>query len=154
MIAKERDFEKYTKVIITQDGGTATDTYADINTKAKSMFAGIGCILSDLERGASPIGRPLFRWYTWYTVVGNAPIPVDLLHKVNKFQVTSGNTFKCTFTDELLRDHDLCTYCLLKPDCCTHNTEAQDKKRGFGGGSRAENKRMAIAKYAGSSSTS
>ena len=155
MISKGPNLDLYTKLIIKYEGATATDSETDINAKAKSVFAGIGCNLNDLSRYYTEVGRPLFKWSTDFSIMGSGAIPIDRLHEVKSFQVTSGNAFKCIFTDELLRDNHLCTHCLLKPDRCIHQSaEKETKKRGFGGGSRAENKRLAIAKYAGSSSTS
>ena len=155
MIAPDRNLSKYTKVIIVQQGGTAVDSVADINAAAKATFAKIGVTLMDVEQGTSEIGRPLDKHYTHFELPEGVAIPGDKLHQAKSFQATSGNNFKCYFTEDLLKDFALCPHCLLKKGYCIHSEEAKSNKRPAGSSSagRQDTKRLLIAKYAGSSST-
>ena len=73
-------------------------------------------------------------------------IPGYELYRVNTFQATSGNNFKCYFTDELLADFKICTHCLKTADYCIH-AKSEGKRSMPGSSSRADAKRRAIAKY-------
>ena len=150
MISKEREVAKYTKVTITQTGGTAVDKIDDINSAAKGMFAKIGTDLEDISQGFSEIGRPIDKYYSHFTPKEGQEIPGYELWKIAKFQATSGNTFKIGFTEDLLRDFKICEHCLKTAAYCIHGSFNKDKKRSAAGPSsvaKSDNKRMALAKY-------
>ena len=150
MISKEREVEKYTKVTITQTGGTAVDKIEDINAAAKAIFAKIGTDLEEISQGFSEIGRPIDKYYSHFSPKEGQEIPGYELHQVAKFQVTSGNTFTVGFTEDLLRDFKICEHCLKTAAYCIHGSFNKDKKRSAVGPSsvaKSDNKRLALAKY-------
>ena len=134
-------------MIIVQDGGVAVDKLADVNAAAKAIFSTIGVNLANLEEGTSEIGRPLDKYYTHFEMPDGVKIPGWELHKVNTFQATSGNTFKCYFTEELLEDYNLCAKCLKSPEYCIHGKDKTNKRSAGPSSSRADAKRLAIARY-------
>ena len=146
MISTERNLDKYTAVTIVQQGGTALDKLEDITGAAKAIFSTIGADLADLNQGKSQVGVPLDKYYTHFTMKEGVKIPGYDLFKVNTFQATSGNNFKCYFTDELLADFKICTHCLKTADFCIHS-KAGGKRPVPGASSRADARRRAIAKY-------
>ena len=104
----------------------------------------------DVEQGTSEIGRPLDKYYTHFELQPGATIPGYELWKVNKFQATSGNNFKCYFTEELLAEFKICEHCLKTAAYCIHGSFNKDKKRSAVGPSsvaKSDNKRLALAKY-------
>ena len=150
MISKEREVDKYTKVTITHTGGTAIDKLEDINAAAKALFTKIGTDLEDISQGFSEIGRPIDKYYSFFTPKEGKEIPGYELWKIAKFQATSGNTFKVGFTEDLLTDFKICEHCLKTSAYCIHGSFNKDKKRSAAGPSsvdKADNKRIVIAKY-------
>ena len=63
-------------------------------------------------------------------------IPGYELYKVNTFQATSGNNFKCYFTEELLGDFKICAHCLKTAEYCIHS-KSNEKRPAPGPSSRA-----------------
>jgi hypothetical protein len=139
----------YTKVTIVNTGGTAVDKIEDISAAAKAIFSTIGVSLGEMNQGTSVVGRPIDKYYTHFEMPDGVKIPAWDLHKINTFQATSGNLFQCYFTEALLDDYNLCAYCLKTPEYCIHGKDKEGKKRMRSGGSssRADAKRLAIARY-------